>query len=121
MIRSSAWAEREYAIIDVRRNDHAGGHVAGSIQRHAQTFYDELASFHDEFGTKKKVVFYCSSSNGRGPRCAGWFQDYLNLIVEGGEGREIAQPEVLVLEGGVKKWMKTFTQEDGAKDLVAYD
>jgi arsenite methyltransferase len=90
LIRHSS--ESEYAVIDVRRIDHAvsrslffcfatillicsyrkGGHVRGSHQWPAQTFYDDLDIFYEKFGDVQKVIFYCSRSNGRGPRCAGW-------------------------------------------------
>src|ERR1700722_10287099 len=49
-----------------------GGHVRDSFQYPAQTFYDDLPSFVERFGNVRRVIFYCSSSKGRGPRCAGW-------------------------------------------------
>jgi arsenite methyltransferase len=85
----------DYAVIDVRRNDHAvrpmfrynlpvfcseggikniqGGHIRGSYQWPAQTFYDDLPGFFEKFGNTEQVIFYCGSSSGRGPRCAGWY------------------------------------------------
>jgi hypothetical protein len=113
----------ELAVIDVRRNDHGGGHVVGSFQRPAETFYDELDAFHEEFGGRKVVVFYCSSSSGRGPRCAAWYQDYLQKIVAGPDEQKAraknALPEVLVLDAGIKGWLKKF---QGIEDnLIEYD
>ena len=52
-----------------------GGHVRGSHNLYAQTFYDELPSVFEQFRDTEKVIFYCQSSNGRGPRCAGWYVD----------------------------------------------
>ena len=46
------------------------------------------------------------ASNGRGPRCAGWFADY---ITEKGDD----SIQSLILEGGIKGWVKAegkFTQ-----------
>ena len=91
LIRRST--QSDYAVIDVRRNDHAvsympfrlfpnlsemvddrqGGHVRGSSQWPAQTFYDDLDQFYEKFKNVGKVIFYCNRSNGRGPRCAGWW------------------------------------------------
>ena len=86
-------ATREFAIIDVRRNDYTvsidifcfgfirnnvahdtfkGGHICGSYNLAAQTFYDNLPNFFHKFHNTPKVIFYCNSSKGRGPRCAGW-------------------------------------------------
>ncbi len=41
------------------------------------------------------------SSNGRGPRCAAWLQDYFDDIGE-------THIEALVLKGGIKGWVKKY-------------
>ncbi|TFK68339.1 S-adenosyl-L-methionine-dependent methyltransferase [Pluteus cervinus] len=105
----------DYAVIDVRRNDHGGGHVRASHQWPAQTFHNELAKFYEEFGNTKEVIFYCGSSNGRGPRCAGWYQEYLDDLQR--QGEDIVSKAV-VLEGGVKAWLAKF---GGDKTLVDHD
>ena len=46
------------------------------------------------------VVFTCGSSNGRGPRCAAWFLDHVRNTAED------TDMQVMVLEGGVKGWVK---------------
>lgn len=50
-----------------------------------------------------KVVFHCNSCKpgGRGPRCAAWYQDYLD---ENG----IKSSQALVLKGGYKAWAAEF-------------
>ncbi|KAK4129831.1 hypothetical protein N657DRAFT_653100 [Parathielavia appendiculata] len=48
----------------------------------------------------KRVVFYCGSSLGRGPRCAAWLQDYVNEA--GGD----LKSEVMV--GGVRGWVQAY-------------
>ncbi|KIM65517.1 hypothetical protein SCLCIDRAFT_472216 [Scleroderma citrinum Foug A] len=93
--------EEDYVVIDVRRADYAGGHVRGSEQRPAQTFYNELPGFHQTFREKKHVIFYCGSSNGRGPRCAKWYQDYLNEVSD-------THSKAYILSGGFKEWKKIF-------------
>ena len=50
-----------------------GGHVRGSNNWHAQTFYDDLPAFLQKYCNTGKVMFCCSSSAGRGPRCARWY------------------------------------------------
>lgn len=50
------------------------------------------------------VVFYCGSSNGRGPRCASWF---LQHVRETAEDKDM---NVMVLEGGIKGWVKAGPQ-----------
>ncbi|KJA24360.1 hypothetical protein HYPSUDRAFT_183884 [Hypholoma sublateritium FD-334 SS-4] len=109
LIRSDPSVRTTFAVVDVRRNDHAGGHVRGSYNRHAQTFYGSLPSVFEEFKNTPKVIFYCQSSNGRGPRCAGWYQDYLDD--HPGEHSSRAY----VLKGGIKNWLAMFRDE---QDLV---
>lgn len=95
VLKKNPAASTEFAVIDVRRDDHGvcilllatcgwnfltlepfrlkGGHVRGSDNRAAQTFYDDLPAFYEKYKNTQKVIFYCSKSNGRGPRCAGWY------------------------------------------------
>ncbi|KAG1823750.1 S-adenosyl-L-methionine-dependent methyltransferase [Suillus subaureus] len=87
----------DYAIIDVRENDRDGGHVLRSIQWRADAFAGSLHKFYDEYGKTNKVIFYCGSSKGRGPRCAAWYQDYLN-------GKGNTESKAYVLEGGYHGW-----------------
>ncbi|KAJ8590727.1 NAD(P)-binding protein [Rhizopogon salebrosus TDB-379] len=87
----------DYALIDVRSEDHFRGHVRGSVQWRADTFPDELGNFYDHYSKTKQVIFYCGSSNGRGPRCAAWYQDYLN-------GKGHTESKAYVLEGGFLGW-----------------
>ncbi|RDB15985.1 putative arsenite methyltransferase [Hypsizygus marmoreus] len=105
LVRSETGSQSDFAVIDVRRNDHAGGHVRGSDNWHAQTFYDDLPAFFEKYRNTSRVTFYCGSSSGRGPRCAGWYQDYLN---ETGTTTSAAY----VLQGGVKAWLAKFGNED---------
>jgi len=120
LIRKGSMGSSDFAVIDVRKNDHAGGHVRGSHNAPwiAQTFYSNLPAFFQSFKDTPKVIFYCQSSNGRGPRCAAWYQDYLN-------NRVSEQPEVnhsnsvaYVLEGGIKNWLAAY---GGEMDLIDFD
>ncbi|ETW80153.1 hypothetical protein HETIRDRAFT_322938, partial [Heterobasidion irregulare TC 32-1] len=100
---------KDFAVIDVRRNDHAGGHVRSSYQCPAQTFYDDLPEFYQRFKEVEKVVFYCGSSNGRGPRCAGWYRKHLMAVGN-------AKSQAYILEGGIKAWLKEFAHIDELVD-----
>ncbi|KAH9978361.1 NAD(P)-binding protein [Russula compacta] len=111
LIRDVNLNKSDYSVIDVRRDDHAGGHVRNSTQCPAQTFYDDLPSFFKKFGQTSKVIFYCGSSNGRAPRCAGWYQDCLN-------DNGVTSSKAYVLEGGIKAWLSKFGED---ADLVDED
>jgi len=108
-----------------------GGHVRGSDNWAAQTFYDNLPAFYEKYKDTRKVIFYCQSSNGRGPRCAGWcdfcynfqvervihllkthrYQDYL-------DSQEGHKSTAYVLEGGIKSWLAKYGDDE---DLVDRD
>lgn len=51
------------------------------------------------------MLIKLGSSSGRGPRCAGWMQDYIDDISKIGRKSDL---KVQVLEGGIKKWVKDF-------------
>ncbi|GAB7354141.1 hypothetical protein MBLNU459_g4701t1 [Dothideomycetes sp. NU459] len=73
------------------------------------------------------VVFTCGSSNGRGPRCASWFLEYIRsagddnmqcLTLEGGvKGWVKAGPPYIRLMDGYKEdyWRELFAQDDASK------
>ncbi|KAF1932303.1 Rhodanese-like protein [Didymella exigua CBS 183.55] len=96
-------------LVDVRRTDFEGGTIKGSLNLPAHSFYMNRAVLFDlcKRAGVKKVAFYCGSSNGRGPRCSGWFADY---IAEKGDD----QIRALTLGGGIKGWVKageSYTQQ----------
>lgn len=79
--------------------------VRTAVNIPAQSFYYTRSTWVETFGTIPLVIFYCSSSNGRGPRCAGWFQDAL-------DDAGCRTSEAIVLAGGIKQW------EESQKDLT---
>jgi len=96
-------ASKDFLLVDVRRTDFEGGTIKSSINFPAQSLYQTRPVIHrlcKQAGIRK-IIFYCGSSNGRGPRSAGWMQDYLNEIGE-------ADMEALILTGGIKGWVKAY-------------
>ena len=49
-------------------------------------------------------MFHCSSSKGRGPRCAGWYQDELDRKGE-------TKSSSWVLKGGINAWKEAYEEE----------
>ena len=93
-------------IVDVRRTDYEGGAIRGSINIPAQGFWWNRGMLY-ELAYKagmEWVVFTCGSSNGRGPRCAGWFVEHVRNVAEDQD------MQIMVLEGGVKGWVKAGPQ-----------
>ncbi|DAA75856.1 TPA_exp: hypothetical protein A8136_1227 [Trichophyton benhamiae CBS 112371] len=104
----------DYVLVDVRRVDHEGGTIRGSINLPAQSFYASRPTLYKLLKQAgiKKAVFYCGSCNGRGPRAAGWFADYLQERGESGI-------QSLILEGGIKGWVKA--GEEYVTNMDGYD
>ncbi|VUC22262.1 unnamed protein product, partial [Clonostachys rosea] len=98
--------KREFLLVDVRRTDWEGGTVSTSVNFPAHTLCPTRPAIYQlcKQAGIKKIIFYCGSSNGRGPRCAGWMQDYLNEVME-------TEMKALVLKGGVKGWQKKYGSE----------
>jgi len=98
---------RPFLLVDVRRADWEGGTIKTSINLPAQSFYQTRKTLLDlcERAGIQKVIFYCGASNGRGPRCANWMQDYIDDVAKFGHKTKL---QVLVLKGGIKSWVKDF-------------
>ncbi|KAL2760981.1 hypothetical protein ACRALDRAFT_1073400 [Sodiomyces alcalophilus JCM 7366] len=97
--RGQNLTSNDFVIVDVRRNDHQGGTVRGSINLPAQSLYPSIPTLYALFKAAgvKQVIFYCGSSAGRGTRAAGWLADYLT---EKGD----KDLQSLILKGGIKGW-----------------
>ncbi|KAK3392699.1 hypothetical protein B0H63DRAFT_196 [Podospora didyma] len=106
-----AQTPRDFLLVDARRTDCTGGTIHSSINLPAHSFYPTRKTLYDmctQAGIKR-VIFYCGSSNGRGPRCAAWMQDYTNEV----SGDLQSQ----VMTGGIRGWVKAH----GSHMTDAYD
>ncbi|KAI6359530.1 hypothetical protein MCOR25_007036 [Pyricularia grisea] len=92
-------AKRGFALVDLRRTDLEGGIIRGSINLPAQSLYPTIPALYSIFKAAglRKIIWFCSSSRGRGNRAAGWFSDYL-------ADRGDCEMESLVLAEGIKGW-----------------
>ncbi|KAJ9150106.1 hypothetical protein NKR19_g5414 [Coniochaeta hoffmannii] len=90
---------KDLVLVDLRRVDHEGGTIRGSINLPAQSLWPTIPTVYEMFKAAglRKVIWYCGSSRGRGNRAAGWFADY---IAERGD----SQMQSLVLLEGIKGW-----------------
>ena len=91
-------------ILDVRDDDHAGGHLAGSLHRPDSTF-DAAATLSELMDCKAhRVVLHCMESARRGPRCA--YRLYEEWVARDHDAR--TPLELHVLKGGADLWMRRF-------------
>ncbi|RSH91008.1 hypothetical protein EHS25_010184 [Saitozyma podzolica] len=94
-------AGKDYLVVDVRRTDmdEAPSNIVhpSAVNLPAQTFHQTLPVIYALLHRIPRVIFHCGSSKERGPKCAGWYQGFLDL-----KGCETSKAYVLV--GGIKAW-----------------
>lgn len=103
--------QKKVVVIDVRDDDHDGGHIAQSLHIPAADFLVKVDNYVQEFaGSKDTVVFHCSLSQVRGPKCASRFAE--SLLEHSRNGTNSVEnrhtPEVKVLEGGFMNFAKLY-------------
>ncbi|KAK4041841.1 arsenical-resistance protein 2 [Parachaetomium inaequale] len=103
--------QRDFLLVDARRTDCRGGTVCGAMNLPAHSFFPTRQTLYDlcKQAGIKRVIFYCGSSLGRGPRCAAWLQDYVNDV-----GGNI---ESQVMVGGIRGWVQAY----GGSMMDGYD
>lgn len=101
---SDPTAEAKFLVIDVRRTDFEDSFIVGAVNLPAQSFHQTLPSLLPILSRYDIVIFHCSSSNGRGPRVASYYQDFLSE-------RGITKSKAGVLVGGVKEWTSKYSQD----------
>ncbi|MCJ1411170.1 hypothetical protein MMC19_005258 [Ptychographa xylographoides] len=113
------------AIIDVRDNDHVGGHIYSSTHVPSATLDYKIPELARTLRDKDIVIFHCALSQQRGPTAARRYaRECSRLInakndigiaadtgtqnsredVEGGQAREAQK--VYILDGGFLKWQE---------------
>ncbi|KHN95986.1 Rhodanese-like protein [Metarhizium album ARSEF 1941] len=97
---------KSFLLVDVRRTQWEGGTVTTSLNLPAQTLYQTRPTIYQlcKQANVKTIIFYCGTSKGRGPLCAGWMQDYLNQVGE-------ASISAVILKGGIEGWHSKYGGE----------
>ncbi|PKS07389.1 hypothetical protein jhhlp_005991 [Lomentospora prolificans] len=63
-------SDPSYAVIDVRDDDHIGGHIKGSMNVPSRTIDAMMPTLLRKLESKQTVVFHCALSQQRGPSAA---------------------------------------------------
>ncbi|ETN44775.1 uncharacterized protein HMPREF1541_10445, partial [Cyphellophora europaea CBS 101466] len=89
-----------FLLVDVRREDHQGSSIAGSVNMPIQTLFQSLPTLIRICigGKIDRVIFYCGHSTGRGPRAAALFNDEIK------RNKLEGQIQSLVLTEGFNGW-----------------
>ena len=101
--------EPTIAVIDVRGDDHIGGHIRGSTNAPSSSLDYTLPELVRTLAGKDKVVFHCALSQERGPRAAKRYLEEKQKKVAGKTEAAQQNPEkdvqeVYVLEQGFVGW-----------------
>lgn len=98
-------AAKQLVVIDVRDEDHEGGHIAGSVNVPSDSFYIRQRELIEEYGDYERVVFHCMQSQIRGPRCASIYASQLD------EQKHKAYSGTYVLTGGFLGWVYKYKDD----------
>ncbi|RDL38908.1 Uncharacterized protein BP5553_03248 [Venustampulla echinocandica] len=99
----------DIAIIDVRDDDHIGGHIKHSIHAPSQSLEGKIPELVEKLKDKKAVVFHCALSQQRGPSAAlKYIRARQSLI---GEGAVKLEPD-----SGVAETLKKNKEDELRKD-----
>ncbi|RKU46234.1 hypothetical protein DL546_004938 [Coniochaeta pulveracea] len=115
-----------FAVIDVRDDDHIGGHIRGSQNIPSRLIDAMMPTLVRQLKDKKTVVFHCALSQQRGPSAAlKYVRERERMLPglghlkvnetrhgeEGGEGKKEDQ-EVYVLDRGFVGWQEVYGTDE---------
>lgn len=124
---------KDFVVVDVRDDDHKGGHIRGAIHSPSSQFSDDVDSLIRKTRGVPVVVFHCMLSQSRGPKAARIFREERDRIcshsaekVEDKELTEKSEPQqVYVLHDGFKGFQAKYRHdtslvEDWDRNVWAY-
>lgn len=112
------------AVIDVRDDDHVGGHIFTSTNVPSTTLDDKIPELVRKLMDKEIVVFHCALSQQRGPTAAMRYDGERKKAIQkirgkNGKAREerqepeeaggeevVQEQQVYILDGGFVKWQE---------------
>ena len=123
------------AIVDVRDDDHIGGHIKGSIHSPSSSLDYRMPELVRKLADKEVVVFHCALSQQRGPSAALRYLREREQKTQQGElfvtdkapGQDFeqegkkAEQEVYVLDRGFVGWGKLYGRDETVTEGYAAD
>ncbi|KAI0197994.1 Rhodanese-like protein [Astrocystis sublimbata] len=107
------------AIVDVRDDDHIGGHIRSSLHFPSRSLDATMPTLQRRLADKETVVFHCALSQQRGPSAA---LQYLRALEadgsggggggDGGGGIGGKKQKVYVLDRGFVGWQEVYGLDD---------
>ncbi|RWA04813.1 hypothetical protein EKO27_g10285 [Xylaria grammica] len=102
-------AASNIAVVDVRDDDHIGGHIRNSLHFPSRSLDATMSTLLRKLADKDTVVFHCALSQQRGPGAA---LRYLREREAAGAGAETKAQKVLVLDRGFVGWQEEYGPDE---------
>lgn len=111
---------KRVAVVDVRDDDFAGGHIKGCLHYPSSSLPEKLPELLPKLADYDEVVFHCALSQVRGPQAAlRTLRSAAALPPQ--EFVPLEPVNILVLRGGFTEWQRLYgedaTTEAYAKDI----
>ncbi|ETS82956.1 hypothetical protein PFICI_04832 [Pestalotiopsis fici W106-1] len=106
----AAAGDSTIAIVDVRDDDHIGGHINGSLHFPSQSLDAMMPTLLRKLEDKETVVFHCALSQQRGPSAAlRYMRERADLVEKASkQGKEEKPQTVYVLDRGFVGWQEVY-------------
>ncbi|CAF9931649.1 hypothetical protein IMSHALPRED_008676 [Imshaugia aleurites] len=92
------------AVVDVRDNDHVGGHITSSTHVPSSSLDHQIPQIVRTMAGKEIVVFHCALSQQRGPAAAlRYMRERESKMKKGEMDREIGPPGIGIKNGSLHK------------------
>ncbi|KAI1856810.1 hypothetical protein JX265_011451 [Neoarthrinium moseri] len=104
------------AIVDVRDDDHIGGHIAGSLHFPSRSLDAMMPTLLRQLDGKDTVVFHCALSQQRGPGAAlRYLRERADLLAKQ-KAKGAAPPDkaqtVYILDRGFVGWQEVYGTDE---------
>ncbi len=104
------------AVIDVRDDDHVGGHIKSSTHVPSSSLDHRIPEIVRTMAGKEIVVFHCALSQQRGPAAAlRYMRKKKSKVKKGKSDTEIAAPGIGIRDGCVQKVSTPASKEQELK------
>ena len=103
------------AVIDVRGDDHIGGHIHTSMHVPSSSLDHKIPELVRKLSNKEKVIFHCALSQERGPKAARRYLEEREKKLKSGEVDKLAgAPGFEIKDGSIQ------TDTTGLKEQEVY-
>ncbi len=107
------------AVIDVRDDDHVGGHIKSSTHVPSSSLDHRIPEIVRTMAGKEIVVFHCALSQQRGPAAAlRYMRERKSKVKNGKIDTEIAPPRIGIRDGRVQKVSTPASKEQELKGEI---